>query len=314
MASNALVSLKDGKPVTTSQLVAESFGKNHRDVLRSISNITESPVYLERNQRNFALVNYVDAKGERRPMYEMDRQGFEILAMGFTGEEALRWKFKYSDAFAAMEAALKNPSPQPTPAPVRKPIRSRDDLSFTQRDSQNQLQNWVVAHDRNSSWHINVAIGKAYFEEVLELGQHDPAEAQDAVQYALVNGAATNFRPESLGIECGFAMALAEALFASPSAPKRGITHQKIQPKQLVYQEDACQKVLAAIQGEKQHGMTARGLQQACWAYRRLSADKRAELLNTLIEDEKIVAMVHKGKRALTYVARPFVSTQEIGG
>ena len=36
-------------------------------------------------------------------MFEMDRQGFEILAMGFTGEEALRWKFKYSDAFAAMD-------------------------------------------------------------------------------------------------------------------------------------------------------------------------------------------------------------------
>lgn len=40
----------------------------------------------------------------------MDRQGFEILAMGFTGEEALRWKFKYSDAFAAMEAELKKPA------------------------------------------------------------------------------------------------------------------------------------------------------------------------------------------------------------
>lgn len=105
-----LVSLKDGKPITTSQIVAESFGKNHRDVLRSITTITESPAYLERNQRNFALVDYLDAKGERRPMYEMDRQGFEILAMGFTGEKALRWKFKYSDAFAAMEAELRNPT------------------------------------------------------------------------------------------------------------------------------------------------------------------------------------------------------------
>lgn len=41
-----------------------------------------------------------------RPKYEMDRQGFEILAMGFTGEKALEWKFKYSDAFATMEAEL----------------------------------------------------------------------------------------------------------------------------------------------------------------------------------------------------------------
>ena len=115
-AVSALVILQDGKPVTTSQIVADVFSKNHRDVLRSISNITESPVYLERNQRNFALVDYVDAKGERRPMYKMDRQGFEILAMGFTGDEALRWKFKYSDAFAAMESALANPQPWPDPA------------------------------------------------------------------------------------------------------------------------------------------------------------------------------------------------------
>ncbi|MER2527715.1 MAG: Rha family transcriptional regulator [Candidatus Competibacter denitrificans] len=113
MSSSALVSIKDGKPVTTSLMVAESFNKNHRDVLRSIDSLTESPAYLERNQRNFARVDYLDAKGERRPMFEMDRQGFEILAMGFTGEEALRWKFQYSDAFAAMEQSLKSPPSHP---------------------------------------------------------------------------------------------------------------------------------------------------------------------------------------------------------
>ncbi len=75
----------------------------------------------------------------------------------------------------------------------------------------------------------------------------------------------------------------------------------------------AYQKVLAAIQGEKQHGITARGLQQSCWAYRSLSKDKRDELLNTLIEDEEVIALVPEGKRALTYIARPFVSTQELG-
>ncbi len=41
----------------------------------------------------------------------MDRQGFEILAMGFTGEKAMEWKLKYSDAFALMESALKQKAP-----------------------------------------------------------------------------------------------------------------------------------------------------------------------------------------------------------
>lgn len=70
----------------------------------------------------------------------------------------------------------------------------------------------------------------------------------------------------------------------------------------------AYQKILAAIQGEKHHGLTARALQQSCWAYRSLSKDKREEVLNTLIEDEEIIALTPSGKRALTYFARPFVN------
>ncbi len=294
-----------------SRLIATQLGVEHESFRKLV-------YQYQADFEEFGILRFEigEIKGRGQPeKYALLNEDQSYLGLTYAQNtpQARALKIKLVRSFSEHRRALTQPQPQPTPAPVRKPIRSRDDLSFTQRDNQGQLQNWVVAYDRNSSWHINVAIGKAYFEEVLELGQHDPAEAQDAVQYALVNGAATNFRPESWGIECGFAMALAEALFASPRAPKRGITHQKIQPKQLVYQEDVCQKVLAAIQGEKQHGMTARGLQQACWTYRRLSADKRVELLNTLIEDEKIVAMVPKGKRTLTYVARPFVSTQELG-
>lgn len=102
-----LVSNKDGKLKTDSLIVARVFGKEHKHVMRDIKGIVESDVYQKRNQSNFGLVQYKDAKGEMRPYYEMDRQGFEILAMGFTGEKALEWKFKYSDAFAAMEETLR---------------------------------------------------------------------------------------------------------------------------------------------------------------------------------------------------------------
>lgn len=108
-----LVFQADGKLKTDSLIVAQVFGKEHKNVMRDIRNITESDVYRKRNQLNFELVEYKDAKGEMRPKYEMDRQGFEILAMGFTGEKALEWKFKYSDAFAAMEAALLEQKQQP---------------------------------------------------------------------------------------------------------------------------------------------------------------------------------------------------------
>ena len=101
-----LVFQADGKLKTDSLIVARVFERRHDNVMRDIKNIVKSDVYQKRNQLNYELVQYKDAKGEMRPKYEIDRQGFEILAMGFTGEKALEWKFKYSDAFAAMEEAL----------------------------------------------------------------------------------------------------------------------------------------------------------------------------------------------------------------
>ena len=50
----------------------------------------------------------MDEQNQRRPMFEMTRSGFTILAMGFTGKVALEWKIKYEQAFSAMERALSN--------------------------------------------------------------------------------------------------------------------------------------------------------------------------------------------------------------
>lgn len=102
---------------------------------------------------------------------------------------------------------------QPSVAPARLPIRSRADLSFTQRDELGRLRNWVVAHIPGRDWHVGVEIGKGYFDEVLELARHNPNEARWAIQNALMDGAATNFQPGHWGIECGFAEAIALALF-----------------------------------------------------------------------------------------------------
>jgi len=118
VSSTDLVSIIGGIPKTNSLIVAERFEKNHKDVLRAIDGIMQSTAYQERRERNFALTFYSvpgpnGATREER-MIEMDRQGFEVLAMGFTGDEALRWKFRYSDAFNQMEAALRAPQSAPS--------------------------------------------------------------------------------------------------------------------------------------------------------------------------------------------------------
>ena len=70
-----------GEVVVSSRDVARVFGKEHFHVLRDIQNLGCSESF---NRRNFALVTYEDAKGEERPEYIITRDGFTILAMGFT--------------------------------------------------------------------------------------------------------------------------------------------------------------------------------------------------------------------------------------
>ena len=96
---NNIVLIKNQSAITTSILVAETFERNHRDILRAIKKLDCSQEF---NERNFALVEYVDAKGEKRPMYQMTKDGFVFLVMGFTGSKAAKFKEDYINAFNEM--------------------------------------------------------------------------------------------------------------------------------------------------------------------------------------------------------------------
>ncbi|HCE6649457.1 TPA: Rha family transcriptional regulator [Pseudomonas aeruginosa] len=97
------VTLEAGRPTTTSVVVAQVFGKQHKDVLRAIRGL-DCPA--EFTERNFALSEFTDPTGRKLPMYRMTRDGFTFLCMGFTGKEAARWKIAYLEAFNRMEAEL----------------------------------------------------------------------------------------------------------------------------------------------------------------------------------------------------------------
>lgn len=92
----------DGQPMTTSRKVAVRFKKAHKDVLRSIRSLLLS----EDDGRNFAPVEYRDSKGEMRPEFLISKDGFCLLAMGFTGPDALAWKRQYIKAFNQMAAEI----------------------------------------------------------------------------------------------------------------------------------------------------------------------------------------------------------------
>lgn len=102
-----IVSERSGVAITTSLIVAEKFEKRHDVVLRSIED-TISDMDYETAKLWFHKTTY-KTRGNRKsyPMYEMNRDGFSLIVMGFTGEKALRWKVSYIKAFDAMEDYIK---------------------------------------------------------------------------------------------------------------------------------------------------------------------------------------------------------------
>lgn len=96
---------KSGKDVTTSLIVADVFGKEHKHVLRDIKELTCSREFRE---RNFALSYYLTSQGKELPMYEITKNGFSFLAMGFTGERAGEFKEKFIAEFDKRDSLLKN--------------------------------------------------------------------------------------------------------------------------------------------------------------------------------------------------------------
>lgn len=96
---------KEEVTVVTSLDVAETFEKNHRDVMESIRNIGEAISTAEFSAL-FYLDSYKASNGKTNPMYLMTRDGFTLLAMGYNGDKAMKFKLAYIKQFNEMEKVL----------------------------------------------------------------------------------------------------------------------------------------------------------------------------------------------------------------
>lgn len=94
---------KEEKVAVTSLDVAETFGKTHDKVLRDIRDLGCSKDF---GLSNFGETKYVDSHGRKQPMYIMTKDGFTLLAMGYTGEKAMQFKEAYIKQFNIMEKLL----------------------------------------------------------------------------------------------------------------------------------------------------------------------------------------------------------------
>lgn len=100
---NRLVVINNNQIVVSSKDIAEHFGKQHKDVLENIHNILAA----ENSATKFYQETTHQNRGKDYKAYLMNRDGFSLLAMGFTGKKALQWKLKYIEAFNEMEETLK---------------------------------------------------------------------------------------------------------------------------------------------------------------------------------------------------------------
>lgn len=110
---NQLVHLSGDRLVVTSLEISNHFGKRHNDVLRAVSNLECSDEFRRRNfaQTVYNRPNPSGGKSIAAPMYEITRDGFVFLCMGFTGQQAAVWKERYIEAFNQMERTLRGGLP-----------------------------------------------------------------------------------------------------------------------------------------------------------------------------------------------------------
>ena len=100
--NDIVLSTQNGEPVASSREIAKRFGKEHKHVLAAIRQI----LVAENSATKFFHETTFEYRGQKFPEYLMNRDGFSLLAMGFTGKEAVQWKLKYIAAFNAMEKQL----------------------------------------------------------------------------------------------------------------------------------------------------------------------------------------------------------------
>lgn len=109
---NNLVIMKSKQALTTSLKVAETFEKKHQHVLRDIDSLKKD---VSNFGHMFEETSIKDSYGREQRAYFMNRDGFTLLAMGYTGKKALQFKLKYIEAFNKMEKTIREQELPQTP-------------------------------------------------------------------------------------------------------------------------------------------------------------------------------------------------------
>ncbi len=140
-----LVKIENGQLLTSSLIVAEVFGKEHKNVLQAIENVECSEQF---SRLNFQLSEYTNSRGKKYPCYAITEKGFMFLAMGFTGKTAAEWKEKFIFAFEEMANKLKAKEPQTKLEWIKFALEQEEQKLLLE----NKVENLSTALDSLSEW------------------------------------------------------------------------------------------------------------------------------------------------------------------
>lgn len=162
----------------TSLDISNHFGKQHKDVLQAVRDLDCSEEF---GRRNFTLSSYNNRQNKAQPMYELTRDGFVFLCMGFTGPQAALWKERYIDAFNRMETALRAQPPAVADLGLAREVgQLKDALAAQQKTIAGLLRQLTQAKDR----------------EIRTLRQRLQDEAQRRIDRVILLEAAGTPRPQ----------------------------------------------------------------------------------------------------------------------
>ena len=134
-----LVQVSNNQVVVSSRDIAEHFEKEHKHVLDSIREIIKA----ENSALTFFFeTTYKAGTGKSYPEYLMNRDGFSLLVMGFTGKKALEWKLKYIEAFNKMEAHIHEEKALPKSKDIDRIQQKRADAM--ERNSRVRMANLFI--------------------------------------------------------------------------------------------------------------------------------------------------------------------------
>lgn len=148
---NELVYLKNDEAVCDSLQVAEKFRKRHDKLLyeieRMYGDISEIGAPRNGGHPLFRKTYYIHQQnGQKYPKYEMNRDGFSLLVMGFTGKKALEWKLQYINAFNQMENLIKEKTTETW-------VETRKSGKLTRKAETDTIQNLVEYAKEQGSTH-----------------------------------------------------------------------------------------------------------------------------------------------------------------